>query len=154
TVDKLSLSVKKGGGPAWQGPQASTRWLAALGTGSTVEPLVSALENREPSVRAEAARALGNFGDRRAIEPLLLLLDDASQEVRAAASEALTKLGINGESLSARLKSPEWRARADAANIAGRMGLGDLVPALIVTARDSESEVRYESVTALGRLKD
>jgi HEAT repeat protein len=154
TVDKLSLAIKNGQGPSWQGARASAHWLAELGAHSSVEPLVGALSHPDGAVREQAARALAGFGDRAAIEPLLLLLEDPVPAVRLAAIETLKSLGVNGQTLGVRLKSPDWRVRADAANLAGRMGFNELTPTLISVVNDHEAGVRQESITALGRLKD
>lgn len=60
-----------------------------------VEKLIAALEyERNPEVRADAARALGELQTDEAREPLLTLLsDDEVAEVRSAAAVALGKIG-------------------------------------------------------------
>lgn len=154
SIDKLSQSIRSGENPAWQSPSSAARWLAALGISSSLEPLVAGLNHKNADVRMEAAKGLSALGDRTAIEPLLLLLEDPVAKVRSAAIDSLKVLGINGDSLGARLQSTEWRVRADAASLAGRMNLTELVPALLTTARDKEIDVRIESVTALAKLRD
>jgi HEAT repeat protein len=56
-------------------------------------PLVTALEDRNPSVRGAAALALGALGDARAISHLeRILKEDESPHARAQARRALDKL--------------------------------------------------------------
>lgn len=55
--------------------------------------LVTALDDKDPSVRSAVVNALGDLGDARGIERLRLLKEkDASIQVRAAAQAALDKL--------------------------------------------------------------
>ncbi len=59
-----------------------------------IEKLIDALDfERDPDVRADAARALGELGADEALEPLLTLLsDDEVAEVRSAAAKALGQI--------------------------------------------------------------
>ena len=154
TIDNLSLAIRNGKSPSWQTPRAAARWLAALGIPSSLEPLVAALGHRDPQVRTEAAQALGGFGDRAAIEPLIALLEDSTPSVKVAAIESLKTLGINIDTISTRLQSSDWRTRADAANLSGRMGIKEVVPLLITALHDPEVATQLESIKALAKLKD
>lgn len=154
TIDNLSQTIRNGKSPSWQTPRAAARWLAALGIPSSLEPLVAALGHSDPQVRAEAAQALGGFGDRVAIEPLIALLEDPNVSVKTAAIDSLKILGINIDTLSTRLQSADWRTRADAASLAGRMGIKEVVPLLITAVGDTEIATRLESIKALAKLKD
>lgn len=153
-VDGLLKEIKGTKKVEWYNSQDSVRWLASIGTNSVLEPLVIALENIDPKVRAEAARSLAKHGDRAAIESLLPLLEDKDPVVVSTVVDALKRLGINSKSISERLQSLEWRVRADATNIAGRMRLLDVLPLVIKNTQDTEVAVRYESVNALGRMQD
>jgi HEAT repeat protein len=153
-IDNLSQAVKTGKSPKWQPTKAATRWLAALNVPSSLEPLAAALSNPDPEVRTEAAQALGKFGDRAAVEPLISLLEDPVPTVKLTAIEALKNLGINANSLSKRLQSSDWRTRADAANLVGRLGIIEVVPLLINNVNDKELAPRLESINALAKLKD
>ena len=64
--------------------------LAAQDVGYDV--LVQRLENRDPKIRREAARMLGDLGDRRAVPPLGKLVKDLDEETRFRAVEALASL--------------------------------------------------------------
>ena len=56
-----------------------------------VEPLIQAMEDESPQIRARAAEALGKIGDERAIIPLNKALDDNYGMVRDAA-----RMGVRG----------------------------------------------------------
>lgn len=154
TIDNLSLAIRSGKTPSWQTPRAAARWLAALGVPSSLEPLVAALNHPDIQVRTEAAQALGMFGDRAAIEPLITLLADPNPSVKEATIEALKTLGINADAITTRLNSTDWRVRADAANLAGRMQIKEVVPLLIANVESGEISARLESINALAKLKD
>jgi cyclophilin family peptidyl-prolyl cis-trans isomerase/HEAT repeat protein len=80
-------------------PDADVRWQAANALARirenlapAVPALLTALEDKEPMVRANAARALGVAKDGRALEPLLKLLSDPDERVAASAINALGAL--------------------------------------------------------------
>ncbi|MGQ0590140.1 MAG: HEAT repeat domain-containing protein [Sphingosinicella sp.] len=68
--------------------------LAALRSPGLSELFVKALGDPDPSVRCEAADALGELADRAAVDPLLAVLtSDADISVREAAARALGAIG-------------------------------------------------------------
>ena len=56
------------------------------------EDLIQALEDRNPLVRQQPAKILGQIGDKSADKPLVKLLQDSDIDVRQAAREALDQL--------------------------------------------------------------
>ncbi len=58
-----------------------------------VEPLITALDHEDASVRFLAAGALGDIGDERAVESLVAALNDEHPYVRKYVAEALGKIG-------------------------------------------------------------
>lgn len=56
------------------------------------EDLIQALEDRNPVVRQQSAKILGQIGDRSADKPLVKLLQDSDIDVRRTAQEALDQL--------------------------------------------------------------
>lgn len=68
--------------------------LGFSGAKAAVAPLVLALDDKEPAVRAEACRSLEDLRAHDAIGALRARLDDLDGEVRLAAAEAI--LGIEG----------------------------------------------------------
>ena len=68
--------------------------LGFSGAKAAIKPLLVALDDPEPSVRAEACRSLEDLRAHAAMEALRARLDDLDAEVRLAAAEAI--LGIEG----------------------------------------------------------
>ncbi|MBI3652994.1 MAG: peptidylprolyl isomerase [Acidobacteria bacterium] len=81
-------------------PNADIRWQAANAlarirenSGAAVPALLPLLDNKEPLVRANAARALGVAKDAQAIAPLVKLLNDQDERVVASVINALGTIG-------------------------------------------------------------
>jgi HEAT repeat protein len=68
--------------------------LGFSGAKAAVAPLIAALDDRDPTVRAEACRSLEDLRAHDALGPLRARLDDIDAEVKLAAAEAI--LGIEG----------------------------------------------------------
>jgi HEAT repeat protein len=90
-----------------------------------LEWLREAVSSDTASVRAAAARALGELADPRAVEPLIAALDDDSEEVRRHAARALGEV-------------PDSRA----------------VEPLVAALGDDDKEVRENAMEALGAIGD
>jgi HEAT repeat protein len=138
---------------AGQDPALNVRWLATLGGQSSINSLIANLKHPSSLVRIAAINILADLGEPRATENLFPLLDESNAQVRDAAATALKKLGFSSATLRTRLESPNWRVRAEAANLTGRMHFTELIPLLINNLSDKEVEVRTESVIALGKLQ-
>ncbi len=112
-----------------------------------VEKLIAALEyERNPEVRVDAARALGEMEAYDAIEPLLTLLeDDEVAEVRSAAAVALGQIGI------ARVIQPLIDALEDRSSMvknSAKEGLalcGEQAVEPMIELLESEDEELYQS---------
>jgi len=89
-----------------------------------VSPLITALEDKNISVRVGAARALGGIKYNRALEPLIVALKDENASVRMWAAEAL------GE-----IEDPR------------------AVEALDVVLKDADPHVRIAAESALKRIR-
>jgi HEAT repeats len=78
-----------------------------------VEPLITALEDKDISVRVGAARALGGIKYNRALEPLIVTLKDENASVRMWAAEALGEIEDPGaaEALGVALTDADPRVR-------------------------------------------
>lgn len=94
--------------------------LKDFGSGS-VAPLIDALIDPDPNVRAAVAALLGDLSDGRAIEPLIAALRDADKEVRLEAVRALDKFddARTIEPLKRALKDPSSDVQAAAASALG-----------------------------------
>ncbi len=69
----------------------ATNALIRLG-GLAVAPLIEMLQVDNPTVRTNAAYALGMIGDKRAEQPLMALLSERNKEVSKAASDAISAI--------------------------------------------------------------
>jgi putative membrane-bound dehydrogenase-like protein len=103
-------------------------WVTDAIAGGTPEasyPLIDALKDSSPDVRAQAARALGERTVPIAREPLLKLLKDSEPSVRLQAVIAL-----------------------------GRIGVSDSIPALLPMLAVDDAFIAYSARQALRRIND
>lgn len=136
--------------------------LASMGT-PAVEPLTNALDDANPSVRRNAAWAIGELtnmrGDERAnsVPPLVSLLNDSDEWVRMAAARALGEIRDERavEKLIATLSDGGWKVRELAAWALGEMKEESAVQPLgKLLLEDSRVEVRETAAWALGEISD
>jgi HEAT repeat protein len=78
---------------AGNAPHRAASVLGRIKDTRAMQPLVEALEHRDPRVRAESAAALGELRDPAAVEPLLHATRDPEHLVRAQAGWALDRIG-------------------------------------------------------------
>ena len=103
------------------------------GRDALIQPLLTALDDSQESLRAEAARRLAYIRDDRVIEPLRTLMEkDTSARVRGRAAFALAYL------------EPDLTTLRDAGGVA--------IDALHSTLNDTEQSVRLRAIWALGHL--
>jgi HEAT repeat protein len=119
-----------------------------------VAPLVATLGDRDRTVRAIAAVALGEIhsSPERAVPALAKALRDEEGEVRRAASSALTRFGKAGlPSLLAALKDRNPAVRSAAALVLGQPDCEEkaVVKPLLAALDDREVEVRQAAAVAL-----
>ena len=119
----------------------AAEWLGTLGVGA--EPLLGALRDRAPEVRAAAALALGKAREPRALQPLAGLLGDRETVVRRAAGEAMRIFGpVAVPALLAVLEeaapaAPPDEARLSALEVLARIGDPRGLETIIRLARPS-----------------
>ncbi len=130
---------------------------------SAVEPLIAALNNGNPSVRRNAAWAIGEIrgglGTNRtaAVEPLIKTLSDGDSWVRMAAAFSLGEMRPSQatESLIAALGDADWMVRRMVAWALGEMKAGAAVESLTsLSLRDEMELVRRSAAWALGEIRD
>lgn len=85
---------------------SATNYLALFKTKKNGLILIEMLSDDDPSIRAVAAKLLGDFGDDAAIEPLEIALRDKKWWVRVNSAASLAKLGEKGL-LALRKQSPQ-----------------------------------------------
>jgi HEAT repeat protein/S1-C subfamily serine protease len=141
-----------------------TRPLLAAGGGGAglaqVPDLIKLLDHGDASVRAKAARMLGEAGPsaRNAIASLLKLLKDPDDFTRRTAAEALNKLGPPGRDdlrlLTTALKDSAVEVRVYAASALGKMGADarHAAPALVEALQDSDAGVRQSAARSLAKV--
>ena len=127
-----------------------------------VSPLIRALGDDNPQVRANIANVLSGIGEpaKQAVPTLIQTLHDSDVQVRASTADALGKIGKPlKQVLSAliyALNDNQALVRANAADALGGIGppAKQSVPALINAVNDEDKWVRLNVVMALGLIKE
>lgn len=129
--------------------------LAQIGK-PAIEPLIEALKDKEGTMRANAAQALGKIGDKKAVEPLVKILNDQYWGARYSAADALGRIGDakSVEPLIATLKDEVETVRFSAISALGKIGDKKVVEPLIEILKDESLLVRIEATRALGTIGD
>ena len=136
--------------------------LASMGS-AALEPLTSALNESNASVRRNAAWAIGELTNMRggeranAVPPLVVLLDDSDEWVRMAAGRALGEIrDVRAtEGLIAQLSDRQWQVRKTAAWALGEMKEKRAVETLCsLLQSDAQADVRKTTAWALGEIQD
>ncbi len=118
-----------------------------------VEPLIAAMENPNPKVRAEVAWGLGMLRDPRAVEALLKASEDDNLEVRR---NALTALGLirDGRAVGTLIAALEDEASAEDAKEA-LVPIGEpAVAPLLMALKDATGRKRRDILWVLGMIRD
>jgi HEAT repeat protein len=124
---------------------------------ASAQPLIAALQDERPSVRARAALVLGRVGDvaKASIPRLIVLLEDEHPGVRRPAADALGRLGPDAKDavpgLIRMLRDEDHDAPRYAAEALGRIGpdAKRAVPGLVAALRADKAWVREHAATAL-----
>lgn len=98
--------------------------LGIIGNPAAKNVLIEALRDPVPSVRLQAAKALGRVGDPAAVPALLAALSGADEQMGSQIFSSLVKLG------------------------------GRAVPALLEKSKSSSAWIRWNSIRALGAIRD
>jgi HEAT repeat protein len=132
---------------------------AAEDRSGEVPGLLLSLKAPEASVRAGAARTLGEIGPaaKDGVADLSAALKDPDKDVRQNAAQALGNIGPAAQPaaapLSAALRDSQWQVRRAAAYALGRLGTRD-VEAALKGARDDQNEsVRKAAKASLDQVK-
>ncbi|MFN7974980.1 MAG: Npt1/Npt2 family nucleotide transporter [Acidobacteriota bacterium] len=122
--------------------------------------LVNALKSREPGVRAEALKAIGDNGYTGVYENVRPLIDDDDEEVRVAAaaitlhSQDVDLRKEGARVLDAMLRSDDTRRRVNGIYLLGQMGVRRNIRSVLPFLEDPDAEVRLEALKALHALED
>ena len=116
-----------------------------------VQGLISALKDKDPMVRGDAAEVLGKIGDSRAVEPLIEALKDIVQFI---AIESLRKIGEPAiEPLIKALKNKDTLIRSGAAKALGKIGDKRAIESLTEALKYGDIFVRSAAAEALEKIK-
>jgi HEAT repeat protein len=118
---------------------------------AAVEPLIAALDDSDPDVRATAAKYLGQRRDKRAVPALLKAL--AEHEDIDAAGEAVKEHQADVDRLSAEMREPGATLGQIAAAAKGHA----VAARLLQEASDSLAacyDVRWQAARSLGQIRD
>jgi HEAT repeat protein len=122
-----------------------------------IAPLIRALEDSEPALRAAAAHALGNnTTDDQKISPLLKAFKDEASVVRAAAAEAIGKIGKPEHipNFLPLIKDDNFEVRIATIKALRDMKSPEALDPIISALKDSDTDVRKCAVESLARLRD
>lgn len=122
---------------------------------AAVDPLLTALRDKEGTVRKFAAILLGKLGDPRAIESLGMALYDMHHEVGKVAADSLAQFGAPTlEILVEALSHPEMGIRIHAIEALSKIRDRRVTPVLLEMLNDPERDVKKQVLQALGNLRD
>lgn len=126
-----------------------------LGTES-LPCLHDALASSSPSIRTNAARALGRIRSSQSTPALMNLLADSDSRVRAAAAEALGLIGdkVSIEALVGRVRDNVEDVRDKAVEGLARMGKEATLPVLNALARERDKFAQTAYLKTLGMIRD
>ena len=121
-----------------------------------IDGLITALQHRKPTVRMQAAEALGQIGDGRAVETLIAALKDEDRYVRVYAASALGNIGDPRatDALVAALKSKDGALRVNAAGALSQIQDPRAAEPLIRALDDGERAVVDNAARTLGKLRE
>jgi HEAT repeat protein len=129
--------------------------LSRLGTAGTAPALFKALKEPNASLRAAAARLIGESGIRESVDRLVAVLQsDPEPKVRKDAAYALGLLGdVNTlKPVVAALRDKSPMVRGMAAEALAYIGDVAAIASLLETLYDPSPEVRYWGAFALGEM--
>ena len=119
-----------------------------------VQPLITALSDKDQKVRVSVVEALGKIGE-PVVQSLITALSDKDQKVRVSVVEALGKIGEPVvQPLITALSDDEIWIRSNAAKALGGIGDGRAVELLVKVLSDEVHWVRSNAAEALGKIGD
>ncbi len=125
--------------------------------GGNADKLINELRSRDPAVREEAAKKLGDLKDPSAVEPLIVVLKkDKDRSVRWSAEDALVSIGAPAvEPLIKMLGDDSWRVRRRAVRTLGKIRDPRAIEPLVAAMKtDDDCYVRKYAAKAIGEIND
>jgi HEAT repeat protein len=131
---------------------AAAHVLADMASHLAVPPLVRALADRDPAVRAKVAAALGAIGA-PAVAPILDRMPGADAHLQDAIFTALQAMAVDPVySLMERARDADETVRLAAVTMAGRLRRPEAVPTLQQRLHDTSLEINIAAVDALAAI--
>ena len=122
--------------------------------------LLNALKSRDPGVREQALKSIGENGYTDIHDAVRPLVDDEIDAVQVAAAAIMlhssdVRLKKEGTGvLDAMLRSDEGRQRANGLYLLGQMGVRRNLRAVVPFLSDTDPDVRLEALRSIGELAD
>ena len=123
---------------------------------ATLWHLVRMGKSSNPSVRARAARELGETGSHLAVDELIALLDDSDRNVRREAVQSLSRIGAE-EAVNPLLEcvgNPSSDIAEEAVEALGSVPSSLSLNILVTLLHDERPGIRRSAVIALDRIGD
>ena len=123
---------------------------------ATLWHLVRMGKSSNPSVRARAARELGETGSHLAVDELIALLDDSDRNVRREAVQSLSRIGAE-EAVNPLLEcvgNPSSDIAEEAVEALGAVPSSLSLNILVTLLHDERPGIRRSAVIALDRIGD
>ena len=142
----------------WEVRKYAANSLGIIGDQDVLPYLIEALNDPDRQVSQYAAVALGKMKDERAIPILLESMDDDDDNVKLISRYALENMGRKAVGpLTKTLKDKDWRIRANAAIVLGKIGDEKAQKSLSgalqgMFSQDSNRYVRGKAAEALGNI--
>jgi HEAT repeat protein len=145
--------------PTVEGRKLSLQLLVGLATTSpgAVQGIIAAIDDKNPSVKIEAIRSLGNLGVAaapRSVPALNKVLDGNDESAKRAAIRALGSIGPGAAAAARALAGllKDKRMHDDSAAALVKIGKGS-VPALVETLENAKDyKLRVEVIGLLGEI--
>lgn len=129
--------------------------LSKIADPRATKALLHVLNDQDDEVARRAIFALGRIGSPQALTVLIAGLGHADAERCNTLSTAVQGFGIAALApLTSGLQHEQASVRAHAADILGLIGHAESTPALARALKDSEWDVRFAALSALGNLPD
>lgn len=131
--------------------------LGLIGDKRALKALIMALSDSYGHARQTAAQSIAELGAVEAVPFLIPLLSDEYEDVEEAAVKAMIKIGKDHpDEVVSRLQNGMAAhgssLRRNMTTILGGIGGKDALPAVLVSMKDEDRDVRKAAVTALGNL--
>lgn len=130
--------------------------LGDIGSELALPKLIQIVEDSDPEIIGNAIRALEKIGSEAAVPVLSKVLNESVSYQRDNAAEALATIGSKEaiQQLFDALEYPEAATRKASAWAIGSLEAEVAIPALLKAIIDEDYNVRYWTITRLGRFLD